>query len=212
MADWRQLTLDGIPARRGNDMGDVFERHLDSLHDYYRDRGLINVYKNAEKWTFKYGKADNFEARWKAKADTVAKTPNGKRLLKVMSLPDYSGGNGSFSIMFDAKTTTGEKLPMDKLTGHQIGRLKQAAHCRQTAGFLIWFYEVDRVFFAPIQFVLQKEEIWHKNKGTRAKPAPAGTASITIAELETHGKEITKSRSNASWDWFLVLCQPGFFK
>jgi penicillin-binding protein-related factor A (putative recombinase) len=213
-APGEQADLPGMKTKKGNVKGFDFEAHLDSLHKFYLIQGLICVNKNTETWTFEYGKQDNFEAKWKAGSDTVAKTAGGKRLLKVYSLPDYTGTNGSFGIMFDAKATAGDSIPLANLkttkggASHQIHNLKQAAKCGALAGFLILFYEHKRCFWAPVKFVDWKEQQYLRASSAKGKRAKPGTASISIAELEANGIEIPKNKINLTWDWFAVLAQP----
>ena len=207
MADWRQQTLGGINRGNNSNKGKEFEKALDQMHDFYRNQGLIDVSKNVEQWGFTSVTAQNFKWKWENAPGTAARCNNHLGLVRFTSEPDYSGGNGSISVMFDAKQTNGKSISLANLETHQIGRLKQAAKCGVITGFLIWFYEEGRCFFAPVAFVLKKEEIWLKQSGKRAAK---GTASISIAELEINGREVFQHKYGY-WDWFSAVCQPELF-
>lgn len=209
MANWRQNTLPGVTRSDNKNKGKEFEACLEAAHDFYRIQGLIDVVRNAETWVCidklkKEQRAEDVLQHVYKNSPVIAINGQGWIYKKQNSDVDFSGGNGSIAVVFDAKECGEDVFPLKYLKTHQITRLKQSAKCRTIAGFMIWFYRLDRVFFAPIAFVAKKEEIWLR----QAARAKAGTASISLEEFETHCVEVFKNKRGAFWDWFTYVCQP----
>lgn len=228
MANPFQPDLPGQKTSSNSRKGKDFEAEIETVNDYYRLRGIVDVVKNAEKWVvfdkLKFGQtADGYFRAVPSKfkqggkkiqihssvvppknyvADNIAITANGWVLKREDSYVDFSGGNDEAAYAFDAKESKGDYISLDNLKPHQIHRLSLSRKCRCIAGFLIKFTDHDRVFFAPIAFVVEKDEIRRRQTGKRAAP---GTASISIAELEKHGREVIKDTRNGLWDWFRYI-------
>lgn len=209
--------------------GKQFEGEISAVNDFYRAKGIVDVVQNAEKWTvfdrlkpgqtaesyfraaaappkvkssgrmIQYG-SSMFEKQFVA--DNIAITPNGWVLMRADSDVDFSGGNDECAYAFDTKECAETYIPMEKLKAHQIHRLWLSAKCRCIAGFMIKFTKANRVFFAPVGFVTEKQMIWQSQTGKRAA---SGTASISIAELELRGREVFQDKRNGLWDWFRYI-------
>ncbi|HEX8638019.1 MAG TPA: Holliday junction resolvase RecU [Pyrinomonadaceae bacterium] len=200
-----QNNLPGIKHISTSNRGKKFEADLDSVNDYYRLRGIVDVVKNAELWEYsdklKFLTADKYLAA-KGNPPTVAVTGDDWVITKAVSDVDYSGGNQTGSYIFDAKEAANDYIAFDRLKPSQIGRLYQSSKCGVIAGFLIHFKASDRVFFAPVQYVRNKEQIKLKQSGKRAA---SGTARITVNELIENGHEIFRDPKNGLWKWYEVL-------
>ncbi len=204
----RQETLPGIARANHSNRGAGFEAELAATHDWYRRSGLIDVVKNPSEWIFisekEYRGQIGRIAEKLAAAGTIAETDNGRFLMRVPSDVDFSGGNDKFSVCFDAKETAENRVPLPMLKPHQIARLKQSARCGTRAGFMVKLVKAERVFFVPAAVADRKYEIWLKSSYGK-KRAPAGAASLSLAELELHALEIKKNRQNSLWDWYVWL-------
>lgn len=204
----RQPNLPGTNKRSTSNLGKNFEAELKAAHDFYREKGWVDVSQNTSQWEFvpdwwiKKKLADG-----RINGDMYAKTPNGSTIARVKSEPDFAGGGANFSIKFDAKESRGNSIPLGNFKPDQIHRLKLSAKCGGVTGFMVKMSEHERVFFISEKFVAEKYEAWMRLKNIPGKNAPKGTASISIAELEEFGKEIKRHRINGLWDWFPVLIQ-----
>lgn len=228
MANPFQPDLPGQKTSSNSRKGKDFEAEIEAVNDYYRLRGIVDVVKNAEKWVVfdKLKPGQTAESYFRAVpskfksggnkiqlhtsvippknyvADNLAVTANGWVLKREDSDVDFSGGNDEAAYAFDAKESKGDYISMDNLKPHQIQRLKVSRKCRCVAGFLIKFTDHNRVFFAPIKFVIEKEELRRRQTGKRAA---SGTASISIKELEIQGREVFQDKVSGLWDWFRYI-------
>lgn len=200
----RAQNLPGIKVADHADRGKQFEDDLCALHHFYLERGICDVVQNPNAWEFaqkqhywKYKKI--FEERGRH----AAQTGDGRYLMRVRSAVDFSGGNATFSICFDAKQTEQKNFPLEKVSPEQVKRLKMSDRCGTIAGLMVWFVEPDRVFFVPSAYLTERYEKWEKLSFGKRR-APPGTASLSIADLEANGREIFKD-INKYWDWFTIL-------
>lgn len=178
--------------------GKEFEKELESTHEYYRMKSLIDVVRNDEKWTFisKY----QYDLLKRSNPTMVAVTGNGRTLKREKSDVDFSGGNSNCTVIFDAKEVADNRLSMKRMKPHQIHRLEQAKKCGVTSGFMVKFTELKRVFFLPIEFASEKSRIYQMQVGK----AQTGTGSISLKEFEEKSIEIFKDKLG-NWDWFSVI-------
>lgn len=194
--------------KRGNhaNLGRSFERELEATHEWYRAQNLADVIKNPNEWQFvsekQYAERQKLVSLGKFPAGSAAACDNGRKIFRVKSDVDFSGGGKRFSVMFDAKETSGKNFPLSNIKGHQIQRMVNSSRCGVIAGFMIKI--VDRVFFVPASVVRAKENKLLVQRGRRAKP---GTASFSIEELEANAVEIPRNRINMLWDWYSVLAK-----
>lgn len=172
--------------------GGEFEADLDSTHFYYKTCRMAKVEKNPVEWcytnkgTYDYLKATN--------SDVAAVTVTGKFIKKQKSDVDYSGVAMGKHIEFDAKQTKGKSLPFGNIERHQIENLHLTEKIGGIAGLMIFFSELNRVFFASASFVAKRiDEMIFEN----------GRKSLSLADLEENALEIPIQ--NNLVDWFQVL-------
>lgn len=182
-----------------SNLGKDWEKQLEALHDFYRLRRLCDVVKNAERWIFCCEK--DYEKYSRFDPGMVARDGKGRPMRRTESDIDFSGGNANFSICFDAKETSADRLSLDFFKPHQVSRLLVSAKCGSVAGFMVKMTKFDRVFFLNIALVDAKIIAKIKQTGRRAKP---GTGSFSLSELEENATEIKKS-ANGQFDWFVAL-------
>lgn len=189
-----------------SNLGRGFEKELAAVHEWYRLQGLADIEKNPSAWAF-ISEKEYREKLWlvekgKGAAGSLAVCDNGRKMMRVTSDVDFTGGGKDFSVCFDAKETKEDRMPMSGLRPHQIQRLMMSSRCGVIAGFMIKLLKANRVFFVPVKFVRGKEEELLKQTSRRAKP---GTASLSIEEMEVNGIEIFRHKMNTLWDWLPVL-------
>lgn len=175
--------------------GKEFENELKATHEFYLLRGLADIVQNPNAWDF--CNANLFNAIATKNPHGVAKTAAGSTIRRIKSNVDFSGGGNCRTFIFDAKQTTGQSFPLAKVEEHQIVRLRRSAKCGNTAGLMIKFSELDRVFWIDADTLEERYTAWKKQPGKAAR----GTASLSIADLEANGVEIARDRINGLWDW-----------
>lgn len=194
-----------------SNLGKDWEENLSLIHAEYLDAGLIDVVQSPNAWEF--AAKDYF---WKAKIRyekgdrTAARTGNGFYLTRVRSEVDFSGGNGRFSICFDAKSTIEKRFGFDLIEPLQIKHLEKSHKCGAKAGFMIFMKVFDRVFFLPANTISEQYDAWYI--GTQIKRrAVSGSASLKIEQLESLGLEVFPverrnfPKDRKFWDWFPVI-------
>ncbi len=192
-----QPTLPTISRANHSNRGKDFESELEAVHEFYRRQGLVDMVKNPNEWKM-IGKNPPKDRH----SPTVAQNGTGYWMRMILSDCDFSGGGGTGNFIFDAKETSKNNFPFSMIRDHQVYRLKQSARCKVTAGVMIKFTTVSRVFFIPIEAFDKKYENWLKQSMVRAKN---GTASLSLPECENIGVEIFRHRQNMLWDWLAVI-------
>lgn len=179
--------------------GKQFEQELTATHDWYRFNRKADIVQNPNEWQITTEKhysqrLSKIKAK-KASPGTLATTDKNQRMLRVYSDVDFSGGGENFSVMFDAKETSVNRLPIANIRPHQIDRLYKASRCGVIAGLMVKLVKVDRVFFIPAAVVRDKEA---------DLLAGRGSASFSISDLEDDAVEIRRN-TYGLWDWLSVL-------
>lgn len=203
----QQSSLPGISVADHSNLGRDWENQLAATHEWYRRQRWADIVKNPSEW--KYTGAKEYNSRRLAEPAMVAATGDGLYMIRVPSDVDYSGGGRGFgkhfSICFDAKTSKQLPVPLKMFKGHQIARVMESARCGSLAGFLLRLSSLDRVFWLPHRVIYFKETVYLKSRaGRRAK---AGTASLTLGELESNCPEVKKCPANGLWDYLKVLLE-----
>ncbi len=196
--------MPNIHVHNHSNLGKDWEAELENVHHWYRLERAADVVKNPSEWVF-IGQREYEDILRKISLKQlapgkVAATDNGRFMKLVPSDIDFSGGGRGFTIAFDAKATAGDRLPLDNIKPHQIRRLLESSRCGCVAGFLVLFREHLRVFFVAVDFVDRKFELRERSRPGRRRAA-AGTASLSISELEAAAVEIFRHPKNGLWDY-----------
>ena len=204
----KQNTLPGISRANHSNLGRDFERELETAHDIYRIRGIADIRKIPHVWTFISAK-EYLKLKTKLPASMLAQTNDGKFLQRTKSDVDFVGGGRDFHLALDAKSITGKRFPMDKLSPHQLEKLLSRTKCGAVAGLLIKFSDEDRGFFVSADYLRRRSEMLFKAQiGKRI--APRGTASLSLEDLEKHGVEIYRNKRNGVWDYLEIVLNNRF--
>lgn len=176
-----------------SNLGKDLEKDLEKTHYNYKHRGIADVVKNAEKWN--YTGLSAYNDNYRSTHDIVAKTNSGRYLIKCASDIDFSGNlSDGRAVYFDSKQTRGKSLPLGNIKGHQIRRLADKEASGAIAGLLVYFSDLDRLFFISGSIIeeFQIKALYKK-----------GRKSIPLAAFEDVGREIF--RTNNLWDWAKVF-------
>jgi penicillin-binding protein-related factor A (putative recombinase) len=189
-----------------SNLGRGFEKELDAVHEWYRAQGWADIVQNPNTWQIvsekRYLEKLKLVQQHKAAPGSLAVCDNARKMMRVTSDVDFTGGGANFSICFDAKETKEDRLPMSSLRDHQIQRLVSSSRCGTIAGFMIRMLKHNRVFFVPAAYARRRENALAVQSGRRAK---SGTASLSIEDLEANAIEIHRHKLNTLWDWLPVL-------
>lgn len=198
----RQNTLFAV-ANHSN-LGKGFEKDLAATHDWYRLQRWADVVKNPSEWQFiserEYQEMLTKLSGGALEPGSLAICDNQRKMRRVRSDVDFSGGGKNFSVCFDVKETSADKLPLSMLKPHQIHRIRESAACGTVAGFLVMLSLYDRFFFIPSLFIQNKNENYLRQKIGKRR-ASKGSASITLSELEANCVEIFRHKTNMLWHW-----------
>lgn len=105
---------------------------------------------------------------------------------------DFVGSSrliGGRKLVFDAKSTKGDRLPLKNIKTTQMAALENQAGAGGAIAFLlVEFSELGRYFIAPLRWLLPWWQAWREAEFTGDK-APA---SIPLREFEKAAIEITR--------------------
>lgn len=133
----------------------------------------------------------------------LARTDDGKYLMRVKSDVDFVGGGRNYSIAFDCKETSANRFPLTNIESHQMHKLRDRARCGIIAGIMLKFTKYQRLFFIHYDLLNRRIEKMEKHKfGKRAKP---GTASLSLEDCENFAVEIRPNKMNGLWDYLPKL-------
>jgi Penicillin-binding protein-related factor A, putative recombinase len=190
----KQPTLPGTNRANHAHLGRNLEDLLDRTHSVYAVQKKANIEKNPVEWV--YTSQSQYNTLRNNRADIVAVTNNARYIKRKKSDVDYAGvvaPSGRF-ITFDAKETTGKSFPLSNVAEHQIQTLLKKAECGALAGLMIYFSDLDRLFFLEIDYVdAANIEMLYKK----------GRKSIPLADCIDLGTEIPIHGNLA--DWYSVL-------
>jgi recombination protein U len=188
-----QPTLPNLNRANHAHLGREFERLLEASHEEYKVRKLAIIEKNPIEWKY-CGRSDYDYLSQNRSADLTAKTNTGRFIKRAQSDVDYSGTlKGGRSINFDAKQTGGKSFPLSNVEKHQIRNLREKAEMGAISGLMIYFTELERIFFVSAQAVAKIYDAI----------ITGGRKSLSIEYCEGEGVEIPK-RGNQI-DWLKVL-------
>lgn len=86
---------------------------------------------------------------------------------------------------------------------YRLQKLKERYKCVILAGIMLYFSDLNRVFFVPYQYLSQRFDEWLAGKSSGR--AAVGTASISVAECVENAVEIFRHQQNMLWDWYAYL-------
>lgn len=184
-----------------SNLGREWENALIAVHDWYRMQRRADVVKNPSEWVF-VGPQAYMKVIRNCDPGMLAITANGRHLIRSRSDVDFSGGGRGFSICFDAKHCEQKLYPLANLTDHQIRRLIDSSRCGCISGFMLRMEMFNRVFFIPAAYADDRKTALQRQGSKRAK---AGTASLSISDLEQNCVEIHRNHINGLWDWLPAL-------
>ena len=184
-----------------SNQGKDFEKQLEAVHDWYRLQGLADVRKIPNSWKF-ISMSEYQKLLVKLPPSHLANTADGRYMQRVKSDVDFVGAGENFGICFDAKVCKTKTFPLANIENHQFYKLRERDKCKIIAGVIVYLGFYDRAFFVPYKFLEKKQTILQKQTGRRAAP---GTASISLAELESNAAEIFRHKSNFLWDWLKAI-------
>jgi recombination protein U len=176
-----------------SNLGKSFEMLLETTHHNYRVKKIASISRNPVEWV--YCDRKTYEYLKRAGGDLTAQTATGRYIKKVSSAVDFSGvALGGRHIEFDCKQFQNKSFPLANVKSHQLRRIVDAAACGSISGLMLYFSDLNRVFFVRAVYVAEcVNEMLLKN----------GKKSISLAQCETNGVEIPVK--NGLVDYLAVL-------
>lgn len=185
-----QQNLPGTKHVSHANLGKNFETMLSKTHAEYAARKLAQIDQNPLQWV--YINESQFRTFADSTYEIVAKTNRGNFLKKAKSNIDFSGviAPHGKAVHFDAKQTKGKSFPLSNLQKHQLDTLIGKEQLGAVAGIMLYFSELNRVFFVRAK-ILDAAFIEMLYKG--------GRRSLSLAQCEENAVEIDVKGYFVDW-------------
>lgn len=197
-----QNSLPGIRVSNHSNLGVNLEKEMEAVHEWYRLKRIADIKNVPRSWSF-ISANEYQKQQGKSFPKMLARTDDGKYMIRVKSDLDFAGGGRNFSIAFDCKETSANRFPLGNVEPHQLLKMRDRAKCGIISGIMLKFTKYNRLFYVHFDFLNRRIEEMEKQKlGRRAKP---GTASLTLADCESSAVEIKPDKINGLWDYLPQL-------
>lgn len=193
-------------TRTNNGRGEAWESEIETANDWYRRRKIADVRKVPHNWSL-ISYSEYFRVKQKLPGSFLARTEDGKFLVRAKSDVDFIGGgrlsdDSRFSVCFDCKDTRGDRFPLSNLADHQLTKMLDRARCGWHAGVMLRFSEHDRAFFVPADVL---DAAVCRMIALRRRTAVRGTASLTLTEVASLATEIKRDKATGIWNWISAI-------